>query len=93
MKMKGKLKLFIDTSTNKKTVVKLGNKTLEKNSSVWHSQVVLPMIEELLNGRNLDVISEIELKTTGDSFTGLRVGASIANALGYAKKIKINHVI
>ncbi len=84
------MKLFLDTSSNKQTIVKLGDKKLVKNSRLWHSQVVLPMIAKLLKlqGSTLQDISEIEIKTEGDSFTGLRVGAAIANALNFALALK-----
>lgn len=82
--MNGKLKLFIDTSSNKKTHVRLGDKVLEKDASTRHSQAVLPMIKKLLARRKITDIGEIEVKTTGESFTGLRVGAAVANALSFA---------
>ena len=93
------MKLYIDTSSNQKTIIKLGDKTLEQDSSVWHSQVVLPMIQKLLRTVNpalpagrceLKDITEIEVNPGPGSFTGLRVGATIANALGYALKIPVN---
>jgi tRNA A37 threonylcarbamoyladenosine modification protein TsaB len=84
--MIAKLKLFIDTSSNKKTIVKLGDKVLEKNSSVRHSQAVLPMIKKLLNNKSIFQISDISIKTIGESYTGLRVGAAVANALNFALK-------
>lgn len=63
-----------------------------RDSSVWRSQVVLPMIEELLreSGKKISDISTIEVNTGPGSYTGLRVGAAIANALGYALKIPVN---
>ena len=86
------MKLFIDTSSNKKAVVKLGTQVLTKESTLWKSQLVLPMITQLLKlqGATLQNISEIEVVTKGDSFTGLRVGCAIANALGYALNIPVN---
>ncbi len=76
------MKLYIDTSSHQKTIVKFGDKTLEKSSSVWHSQVVLPMIAKLCP--DLKNISEIEVHPGPGSFTGLRVGQTIANALTFA---------
>lgn len=86
------MKLFIDTSSNQKTIVKLDDQILERSSEVLHSQVVLPMIEELLkaNSCQLKAITEIEVNIGPGSFTGLRVGVSIANALGFALKIPVN---
>ena len=75
-----------------KTIVKIDDEVLEKDSSRWHSQIVLPMITELLTqkGKSLNDLTEIEVFTGPGSFTGLRVGVSIANALGYALKIPVN---
>lgn len=86
------MKLYIDTSNREKTIVRLGEVELSKNSQILHSQVVLPMIEELLKKGNKKItdITEIEVFVGPGSFTGLRVGVSIANALGYALKIPVN---
>jgi len=88
MKTTDKLKLYIDTSTNKKTVVRLGDKSMDRDSSTRHSQAVLPLIKKLLGKNKVTDITEIEVKTTGDSFTGLRVGAAVANALNLALNLK-----
>ena len=50
------------------------------------------MIMELLKAQSskLQAITEIEVNPGPGSFTGLRVGAAIANALGYALKIPVN---
>jgi len=86
------MKLYIDTSSSQKTVVKLGEKELINDSSVWRSQTVLPMIQKLLRSTSHELadITEIEVNPGPGSFTGLRVGASIANALGYVLKIPVN---
>lgn len=39
---------------------------------------------------DLEKITEIEVKTNPQSFTGSRVGTAIANALGYALKIPVS---
>ncbi len=86
------MKLFIDTSSNKKTIIRLGDEELQRDSSVWHSQAVLPMIEEILKkkGKTLQDVTEIEVFSGPGSYTGLRVGASIGNALGFALKVPVN---
>lgn len=86
------MKLYIDTSSNKQTVVRLDQEELVRDSTVWHSQVVLPMVEELLakKGQKMADITEIEVNVGPGSFTGLRVGVSIANTLGFVLKIPVN---
>ncbi len=86
------MRLFIDTSSNQKTVIRLDDREITKDSSLWRSQVVLPMIEKLLKeqGKTMKDLTEIEVVTGPGSFTGLRVGAAIANALGFALEIPVN---
>ena len=87
------MKLYIDTSSNQQTIVQIGDKKLVKNSSVWKSQMVLPMIKELLGDEPIDKITQIEINPGPGSFTGLRVGMAIANALGFALGIDSKHKI
>ncbi len=49
-------------------------------------------IDALLNksGCTIDNISEIEINTGPGSFTGLRIGLTMANVWGWFKKIKVN---
>lgn len=56
------------------------------------SQVLLPLIFKLLQTTNykLPTIKEIEVETGPGSFTGLRVGVSVANALGFSLGISVN---
>lgn len=86
------MKLFIDTSSNQQTIVRLDDDEIIKDSRVQHSQVVIPMIQELLQKKKKTMkdLTEIEVNAGPGSFTGLRVGVSIANALGFALKIPVN---
>jgi len=86
------MKLYINTSSNQQTIVRLDDQELVEDSRLQHSQVVLPMIEKLLatNNKQLTNITKIEVNPGPGSFTGLRVGVSIANALGYALKVPVN---
>lgn len=58
----------------------------------YGSQVLLPLILKLLQttNYNLQTLKGIEVETGPGSFTGLRVGVSVANALGYALGIPVN---
>ena len=62
----------------------------EKNE--YGSQVLLPLIIKLLRTTNyeLKTLKGIEVETGPGSFTGLRVGVSVANALGFALGIPVN---
>lgn len=83
------MKLYLDTTSNKQTTVKLDDLEITNESGIWKSQVVLPMIEELLKKKKavLKDITEIEVSTHQGSYTGVRVGLSIAQALRYALKV------
>lgn len=86
------MKLYINTGSNGKTIIKLDDLESVKNSRVQHSQVVLPIIKKLLKRKRAKIsdITKIEVFTGPGSFTGLRVGVAIANALGFALKIPVN---
>jgi len=88
--------LHIDTKDRKEITVSLkkGGKPVkslsEKNE--YGSQVLLPLIMKLLRTTNseLQTLKSIEVETGPGSFTGLRVGVSVANALGFSLGIPVN---
>ncbi len=88
--------LYIDTTDNKKIKIKLnvGKEEFVKESEAFvkQSQVALPLVEELLQeaGINISSIDKIMVKNIKGSYTGLRVGTSIANALSFAILKPIN---
>lgn len=86
--------LFIDTSDNKKTVIKLkkGESDFELSEERKSSQTTLPLIEKILTQTKtkFSEIDEIKVKRGPGSFTGLRVGISIANALSFGLLKKVN---
>ena len=88
--------LYIDSSDNKRITVglKLNNKKyfLKHKVDSRKAQIILPLIDKLFRKHNLKLedIGRIEVKTGPGSFTGLSVGVSVANALGFFLKIPIN---
>jgi tRNA threonylcarbamoyladenosine biosynthesis protein TsaB len=88
--------IYIDTSDNKKIIVALRQDEVEdKIEQVIdnrRAQIVLPLIDALLNKHNLSVhdINALQINEGPGSFTGLRVGISIVNALGFVLNIPIN---
>lgn len=86
------MKLFIDTSSSEKIIVGIDGKKYETDARKEKAQKLLPFIDELLKKKNLKVedISEIKVNTGPGSFTGLRVGVSVANTLGWVLGVLVN---
>ncbi len=86
------MKLYIDTSNSEKIIVGFNDKRYTANSKVEKSQMLLSFIDELLKKRKkkMSDVKKIEVNTGPGSFTGLRVGVSVANTLGWALGISVN---
>ncbi len=88
--------LIINTTDNKQISVgiRIDGKEYIKSQKVDTSkaQVALPMIEKILNDQDLTLqdLDSIDVSTGPGSFTGIRVGLSIANVLSFALKIPVN---
>src|SRR3990170_7114275 len=84
--------LFIDTSDRDTIVVGLDNKRFTTVAPEEKSQKLLPFINEVLKkeGKSLKDITEIVVNTGPGSFTGLRVGVSVANTLGWVLGVLVN---
>jgi len=88
--------LIINTFSNKEIIVglKIDQKKYlsKKKIGLQKAQAVLPMIEKILqqNSISLKDINQIRVNTGPGSFTGLRVGISIANTLGFFLRIPVN---
>jgi len=90
-------RIKINTSSNKQITIELeiNNKIIEKitsDSIVLRSEAAIPLIDKILKNNNLELkdLQEIEVFEGPGSYTGLRVGISIANALGFLLKIPVN---
>ncbi len=86
------MKLYIDTHDREKIVVGVDKKRFESKAKEQASQRLLPFIDEVLKkeGRTVKDITEIEVNTGPGSFTGLRVGVSVANAIAWVLGVKVN---
>ncbi len=86
------MKLYIDTSDGQKIIVGIDDKRFKTDARKEKAQKLLPFINEVLKkeGKKIKEIKEIEVNTGPGSFTGLRVGVSVANALGWALSIPVN---
>lgn len=86
------MKLYIDTSNSERVKVGIDGEIFETEARKEKSQKILPFIDKLLKKKRKKItdITEIEVNTGPGSFTGLRVGVSVANALGWALDIPVN---
>lgn len=89
--------LYINTSDQKiiKVALKKEGEMVEsmEEENEYGSQVLLPLIVKLLkSSQKLDFknLTGIEVDLGPGSFTGIRVGVSVAQALGFALKIPVN---
>ena len=89
---------MLDTSDNKKITVRLriDSKEYIKTQEIRSNkaQIVLSMIDKMLRKHEikLENIQEIEVNTRLGSFTGIRVGLTIANALAFVLRISVKEV-
>lgn len=90
--------IYIDTTSNKEVTVDLTIDeevfAVKQEIAFNRGQVVLPIIKELLEKHNLSPkdIDAVEVNAGPGSFTGVRVGVSIANALAFGLGISVNGV-
>lgn len=89
--------LFIDTHDNLITIgLKNNDKIIikEKYSEFNHSVNTMPLIEEIFRENNLNIkkLTKIIVVNGPGSFTGIRIGLSIAKTMAYALNISINTI-
>lgn len=88
--------VHIDTSGIKEAAVTLtlGEQAYAQQVTHEHlrAQVLLPLLDEMLreHDRSVSDITAITVVTGPGSFTGLRVGIAVANALGAMLQIPVN---
>lgn len=88
--------LTIDTGDREKVVVSIKDKaqTLVEVSSnnKFGSQVLLPLIVQALQKAKKEFkdLTAIEVNIGPGSYTGLKVGVAVANALGFSLNIPVN---
>jgi tRNA threonylcarbamoyladenosine biosynthesis protein TsaB len=88
--------LKINTADSKQISVEFntdGKKDkLVEDSTRLKSEAALPAIDKLLSRNNakIEKITEVEVNKGPGSFTGIRVGVAIANALSFLLKISVN---
>lgn len=81
------MKLFLDTTSNTEIIVRLtiNEKNFEEKVAIENNrtQLVLPTIQKILkyHGLKLQDIQKVDMNPGPGSFTGIRVGAAVANAL------------
>jgi len=91
------MKLKIDTTIHKEVTVELKDPTSGKVQKLTEeqklgSQALLPAIVKILkkNKLTLEDLTAVEVNPGPGSFTGTRVGVSVANALGFALDVPVN---
>ena len=88
--------LWINTADRKKIEVALkdSGKVIKSKSAEndFGSQVLLNLITDILKENNLEFkdLKQIEVEKGPGSYTGLKVGASVANALGFSLNVPVN---
>ena len=89
--------LFIDTHSERLDIAvidgdKVFNKVLMANKS--HSEIAIPTLQEVLNSAKLELkdIDEIIVVNGPGSFTGVRIGVTIAKTIAYSLNIKIKTI-
>ncbi len=87
--------LTINTQDTKQVIVGIKGDSVDDqlvDSNQYGSQILLPMIESLLKKHGLlwTDLSGVEVTTGPGSFVGLRVGATVAQTLGYVLAIPVN---
>lgn len=88
-----KATLMINTTRYGEVEVSLKEtKAILTSKQKYGSQVLLSLIEKALKKARVSIqdLTGINVETGPGSFTGLRIGVSVANALGFALGVPVN---
>ncbi|MBR3365896.1 tRNA (adenosine(37)-N6)-threonylcarbamoyltransferase complex dimerization subunit type 1 TsaB [Candidatus Saccharibacteria bacterium] len=85
------MKLYLNTSDQNLCILKLDNKTYEWEAGKELAEKLLEFIKDKLkeNGKTWQDLEEITFFSGPGSFTGLRIGAAIVNALAAELQIPL----
>lgn len=86
--------LYIDTHSEKIEIILFKEEKLKQkkeNNTIFHSTACMPLLKELLEEEKerLEEIDDIIVIIGPGSFTGVRIGVTIAKTLAYTLKIPI----
>jgi tRNA threonylcarbamoyladenosine biosynthesis protein TsaB len=86
------MKLYIDTTNSDTITIGLDGEMFNTDSRQKKAQLILPFIDEVLrkNGKDIKDVDQIEVNTGPGSFTGIRVGVSVAQTIAWHLNIPIN---
>ena len=86
------MKLYIDSTDNKKVIIRIDGKEFVSEVDSPRKQNVFSFLMECVKKEGFEPkdIATVEVNPGPGSFTGTRIGVSIANALGFALNLPVN---
>jgi tRNA threonylcarbamoyladenosine biosynthesis protein TsaB len=86
------MNLYLDSTDNTQVIVRLNDKEFINKVDSPRNQDVFGFLLSCLDRENLkqEDITEVVVNPGPGSFTGTRIGVTIANALGFALRIPVN---
>jgi len=86
------MKLYLDSTVPKQVIIRLNDQESVFKVDSPRDQDILANILSVLkdHGLSWQDIDQLEVNPKGESFTGVRLGVAIANALGFALGLSVN---